>query len=415
MFNDSRTNLEPVFERPEFTSRPTAFRPAPTKRFVSLSDILNNQKTPAASLPVTDKSNKHEIMQKIELARPGGGGVSSQSFSDLLTVQELFKELELDCDEQIKQLDEIELKRKSVFMKQKHILDEIKLKWQREPHLFQVRPAATNTKPKTQKTNKQHRKLISKSMLKPKNTLIISVRSNRVECFKLKRQVSGYTTIITGVFRPKKNAIKLADKYLFSTNKNSSIEFFYLNDQSNMKVCLQEFYAFQNSNLKARKKEIVTCSPANALDEEDEDGTCSKIKFKSLTSFDSISDEKNVDESNNEETQQSLLDRYYEKYCLGADTTRCEAVRQVPHRNEMSLISAPPPPPPLPDTTSEYSSASSTSPGVLRPVKHNERTNTVKANLSESHRKVSHFEITYFSIGNIMSILNLVIKLFRTF
>ena len=380
MFNDSRNNLAPVFEQPQLTSRPTAFRPATTKRFVSLSDILNNQKAPAAALPVSDKSNKPDILQKIELPRQCGGGVSSQSFSDLLTVQELFKELELDCDEQIKQLDEIELKRKSIFMKQKQILDEIKLKWQREPHLFQVRPSANKIKPTKQKTSKQNRKLINKSTLKQKNTLIILVRSNQVECFKLRRKLSGYSIVLTGLLWPKKNSIKLTNKYLFSINKNSSIEFFYLNDKSNMNVCLQDFQTFQNSNLKVRKKEIVACSPLNVLDEEDEDETCSKLKFKSLTSFDSTSDEKNVDESN-EDTQQSLLDRYYEKYCLGADLI----AKQVPNQTEMSLKSMAPP-----DTTSEYSSASSTSPGVLRLVKHNESNNQTKTNLSDSHRKVSN-------------------------
>jgi hypothetical protein len=45
---------------------------------------------------------------------------------ELLTVQILFEELELDCDEQIKQLDRLERKRNDDLSKQKRILSEVK-------------------------------------------------------------------------------------------------------------------------------------------------------------------------------------------------------------------------------------------------------------------------------------------------
>ena len=100
------------------------------KKFVSLSDILNNEKnfeTPNSIL--NNNSNTTNNINSLTAANNNNSNNKTiqQSINDLLTVQELFEELELDCDEQIKQLDEIERKRKENIKNPKEIkVNEIK-------------------------------------------------------------------------------------------------------------------------------------------------------------------------------------------------------------------------------------------------------------------------------------------------
>jgi hypothetical protein len=124
------------------------------KKFVSLSDILNNEKhlnclDNSSLVPIkqTTKASEYTgetVKEQVNLHNQPSQKTIQQSINDLLTVQELFEELELDCDEQIKQLDEIERKRKENTNKQKKIVDEIKLKCINSPHLFKLNANNSN-------------------------------------------------------------------------------------------------------------------------------------------------------------------------------------------------------------------------------------------------------------------------------
>jgi len=117
------------------------------KKFVSLSEILSNEKQ--VSIGVESPNNaflsslKSPTVTAVRVASSSpfsnsassSGNNSSPSsnnfMKDLLTVQELFKELELDCDEQIKQLDEIERKRNENKKVQMNIIQQIKSDYSR--------------------------------------------------------------------------------------------------------------------------------------------------------------------------------------------------------------------------------------------------------------------------------------------
>ncbi len=100
------------------------------RKFVSLSDILNNEKNFESSNSIINKNltnTSNNTTTITTTTNNNNNKTIQQSINDLLTVQELFEELELDCDEQIKQLDEIERKRKeNLIKKQKDIVNETK-------------------------------------------------------------------------------------------------------------------------------------------------------------------------------------------------------------------------------------------------------------------------------------------------
>ncbi|CAF0713750.1 unnamed protein product [Brachionus calyciflorus] len=101
----------PIINSPYQIPENKMSRQIDNKKYMSLSDILNSDKS--SSSPVKELTNnkidKSTKEQNLEL-------------NDLVTVQELFEVLKLDCDEQIKKLDEIENKRKDLLRKQIEIL-----------------------------------------------------------------------------------------------------------------------------------------------------------------------------------------------------------------------------------------------------------------------------------------------------
>ena len=117
------------------------------KNFVSLSDILN--KTNTLSRNDSLRANASTLRDEKKVEVPALEAKITQPTTsldpskpslvfDFLTVQALFKELELDCDEQIKKLDENEKSRKQIALKQKKILDEIRLKWVQSPESYKL-------------------------------------------------------------------------------------------------------------------------------------------------------------------------------------------------------------------------------------------------------------------------------------
>ncbi len=154
--------------------------PQSSKKFISLSEILNNEKASALSSTSSTLSssttsspplqfNNHNttidetVANTNRLLRfkkyptshsltPSIANATLQTpliESDFLTVQELFEELQLDCDDQIKQLDTFERKRKEEALKQKKILDDIKLKCQMYPQLFKLKSFNNNNNNKS--------------------------------------------------------------------------------------------------------------------------------------------------------------------------------------------------------------------------------------------------------------------------
>lgn len=161
--------------------------PTPTsnsnKTFVSLSDILQGSKnqsptrgSPPPTLDPNTKSNNS----------------LGASLRDLLSVQALFKELELDCDEQIKLLDETEQKQKQANIKQSDILNELRKHWQQCPESCRFKPRGPS---------KKNVRQARRSHLKRKNRLVISHRvpKPRVKLFIFCSHVDGMRMVCSTI------------------------------------------------------------------------------------------------------------------------------------------------------------------------------------------------------------------------
>ena len=238
----------------------SAFKPTPStttttttsKSFVSLSDILNSSKGNSC-LPV--------LSEPIPIIKPSFTSISPSiqdnkttnlSLKDLVTVQELFKELELDCDEQIKQLDHSERLRKSQNNKQKEIVNEIKTIWK-----FKFKPShiQSNLIPNIKKRHN--------SIIKTKN----NQRVYRTNVFKRKRK--------------KKNQKFIKNYYtIMLLNSNSII------NKSNVFMSNNKI----NTTIDCDQNLLDISSPINI-----------RLNLKSQTpKF---------------RNNQNILDDYYEKYC----------------------------------------------------------------------------------------------------
>lgn len=144
------------------------------RKYLSLSDILSEK----SSSPVKE---------------PSITKVSASDLNELLTVQELFEELQLDCDEQIKKLDEMENKRKENYNNQIKILKMIKTDLVfKNRQLIHV---------------KKLRKLLTKNNLKS----------------KLKRKISKKRKIKIKSFELIKNLVKINPLFKYVSKMNQSI------------------------------------------------------------------------------------------------------------------------------------------------------------------------------------------------
>lgn len=94
------------------------------KNYILLSKLLSNVEL--------DLRNNYQQVSKIENNFQLKSNLinTSAATSDFLTIQELFDELKLDCDESLRKLDHLEHQRKEAETTQRRILDQIQ--WQVE-------------------------------------------------------------------------------------------------------------------------------------------------------------------------------------------------------------------------------------------------------------------------------------------
>ncbi len=232
---------------------------------------------------------------------------------DLLTVQKLFSSLELDCDEQIKQLDECEMRRKALELKQQLILNEIKSKWQQEPYLFKFRRLSSislrtyqdkRNKPKAKSSKLQERSI--KKKYKSHQKCYVYLFSRHINTIKVLQYFqrkhpdrschsrSNFALILTQK-RPSSSfciPVRTRQTMLFKITKEKnkvSLEFFYQTNGSNVKECYESFeYLINEWNVKQKLKRSVV-----------------KTQLAKPVNYQTL--EKKLNDN--------LLDLYYEKYC----------------------------------------------------------------------------------------------------
>lgn len=104
---------------------------------------------------------------------------TSAATSDFLTIQELFDELKLDCDESLRKLDHLEHRRKEAETTQRRILDQIH--WQAELKRT-IKNRRRNLSFLRSKMKKKAMLRVCKKKLSLRRTMILS---NRLIPFKL--------------------------------------------------------------------------------------------------------------------------------------------------------------------------------------------------------------------------------------
>lgn len=363
-------NNETVNNTPSSQSKSSVIKP---KKFISLSDILNSKTPPPLpppSLPALTlvSTPTQDLAKEEDLTHQRGKLPTSNTISDLLTVQELFKELELDCDEQIKKLDEKERTLKEITLKQKEILDEIKQNWLAR-YNSSTRPLAgadissghrvsklkhCNCFTRKEKFNnlkqKQHEKHSGKLNLnRKKNFLFIIFTSSssasnssqstnesnskykqheplhqhqQIALFKLntsnqikKRFVSNQNSNKLVLVVNKFKSLVYTANFLFKIENTLDLEFF------NLKT---NFNTSSNSGKRSRN------SRSNRLIKQEE---LNSNKLGKL--------------------QKTLLDKYYDKYCNSTTTVATANNHQLAHKKP-TLLNL--------DTSSEYLSSFSSAP-----------------------------------------------------
>lgn len=229
------------------------------KKFVSLSDILRNDKSAAHQKSNSDLTAKHaQTLKSHRLAKTHEQKhVSASSFQllnnssglkELKSVRELFEDLELDCDEQIKQLDILENKRKQNAKAQKKILDQITIELLNSHHNRQKQKYQVTSKSPRRSPPKRKKRSILVRKLKPKPKDYISVIyiqkklyffvSTRLKWWKSLIYLKNFKSKLRCIEQPQmfisKTSFKFLNFYFESTKnyyKNNSLaKFKYLND-----------------------------------------------------------------------------------------------------------------------------------------------------------------------------------------
>lgn len=342
--------------------------------FVSLSDILSNKASStdiklgvgAISRPLHSKFNKRnetnsckEFSQclnllfslndyffvtevntntnlgKIQMSTPKPG-------FDLLTVEKLFSSLELDCDEQIKQLDECEMRRKTLDLKQRTILNEIKINLQHQPHLFKLKkspktPKKQNTQGhKNQKSSTLKQRSIKKKY-KVKSKCLFYLFSKHLDSAHIRQYViynnrqpnecrsaktskkhkfhskSSYVLMLapghhqlTSVFCiPTRNERALLFEIIKIGQHRFSLEFFYhsyKNKAESARKCADSLNNFLKDWSSKRQQQTMP------------------VESKSRVEPDKCVTDKALSQDEKRNLQENLLDRYYEKYCQPSPT-----------------------------------------------------------------------------------------------
>lgn len=261
-------------------------QPPTTKKLFSLSDILNNvvdkvMDTATAAITTTTKlPSSPSTMSSASSVTSSSSSCDSKSAinklkststtteatattslaaaNDLLTVQELFEELQLDCDEHLKHLDKLERDRKTVGIVQKRILDEICLNW------FDLKTSKSNNNNNKKKKLDFRRKIKrDKIMKKPATRSKTILGFNKVE--KISYHKFGFKLRKTS-FR----AFKIEFK-LFTKKKSSVLSFRFSSFALSYDFRLDELRQyFKNHDelerlVKNRKTRMRSCFRKSAL------------------------------------------------------------------------------------------------------------------------------------------------------
>ena len=288
------------------------------KKFISLSEILNNEKATTTTItpPTLPKSideptnlrfKKYPIILATNNTTPSISN-SNTNVNDLLTVQELFEELQLDCDDQIKELDTYERKRKEETLKQKKILDDIKLKCQMYPQLFKVK----------------------KSQTKNGNIQSSNVKCN---CFRFRqRNINGNNLVKHKVntfsqksFRFKHSLLKNV-KYKRKQQRVKFVLVIILNNIENRKF---SFYVVKNKQMQKLNKKFCLSEKKTFLKKFNERTIMDSALMKRRLHFGKKIKEEDEMRLKKDELKQSLLDKFYNKYCGTNENTKNRNVIQA--------------------------------------------------------------------------------------
>lgn len=339
-----------------------------------------------------------------------------QSINDLITVQELFEELQLDCDDQIRKLDQIERKRKENACTQKKILDEIKQKIKNYPNLFKLkksnsfirtmRRSTCNCKKRNltklqaltssfylnngyynvynydyyNKNYREHR--FANSALKRENFKCLN-RTNLKKLNKLK--VLNLIAAENKQFYLLNINNRLCNHKYYSSFKNSIIlSINHKTKQSNInisnKIDLSEIYLGKNSSklidliytqisnesirdrIKLDKKLFKTLRKTSRKSTfnlpkiimNDQSFDFSNEADSNLTQKPSLNNSFKLLKFNNQNQPISLLDKYYEKYCSNENSINTKTTAAQDDLNTKSINSD--------SSGSDYSSSSTSTP-----------------------------------------------------
>ena len=338
------------------------------KKFVSLSDILMHEKfnspntlnrTPPTSQQAElsiSSNNKLKISSEqmslncSKTMTENPTLVTNKTLNDeLLTVQILFEELELDCDEQIKQLDSVERMRSEQLLKQRKILDTIKfISGKTSPISEQPKTICRKSKIRMRTQNIGNGELIPRMRRKKSEEKLVLNMFYRNMKFNFNELVISKTL----THRKYQVVLKLSDKvnYRVSCSRKRSFS-----------LSLLELKTFFNEN-SVNFLHSILLKPVRLLIKSD---LCSTFDIPKIE----VSSENSLSRSNyNASHSQSLLDKYFDKYCrqineknlkacssdnssIAANDLEC--CKQLKLQQAINTN---------PDTTSEYSSMSSSSP-----------------------------------------------------
>ena len=261
---------------------------------------------------------------------------SSGNKSNLLSVEDLFRDLELDCDEEIKKLDEIQNLHKNYNLKQGDILKSIEIK-----NLISI----YEINKRVLKKRGSHRILLTRrhfeSSIDKKKSLYKRIQGKNLikACFKLRyMNLNGSHLLIVNKlnkitqlnpvccatykykFVNKCNGLRMPFFHLFSLILNS----YYLNfsliiSLQKVKFSLKKIKETKIIEREEPKKTKIKYEKKTNINTANYNANKNKIMMKPKDKYLKKAETSGKIEIN---LQKSLLDEYYEKYCEEESTVK---------------------------------------------------------------------------------------------
>jgi hypothetical protein len=336
-----------------------------SKKFLSLSQVLLNNNKPAQF-----NQNNNNTLETVDENIVSDKSISSMnSINDFLTVQELFKELELDCDEQIKRLDEKERTQKEIKIKQKEILNEIKINKWFHNHNNQKSSSSPPPPPSSPgdlfKTHLNHNinKLNCSCFSKQKQIHLSKLNDKHLIKLKTLHRIHKRKKLQLVFFALNDSIINKTNNKKNNINNNSlkqQVSFKFKNNKSNLR-------STTNNHIKNNIKCIISYSNKinsleNIINLEIFDLKTTNGQIFKNTIKNQMTNQIEPKKNNINETQQSLLDKYYEKYC----NSKTSLLKQLTLNSDLSseycsLSSAP--------ISSASTSSNKTTTATRRPIR----------------------------------------------